>query len=47
MLTTLVFFGILFLAIGLIGEYLYRIYAEVTQRPLYFVSDSTYPRGRS
>lgn len=39
MLTMLVFFGILFLTIGLMGEYLYRIYAEVTRRPLYFLSD--------
>ncbi len=33
------FFGLLFLFLGLAGEYLYRIYAEVVRRPLYFVSE--------
>lgn len=32
------FFGLQFLMMGLVGEYLYRIYSEVTRRPLYFVS---------
>lgn len=33
-----VFFGLQFLMLGLVCEYLYRIYSEVTRRPLYFVS---------
>ena len=33
-----VFFGLQFLMMGLVGEYLYRIYSEVTARPLYFIS---------
>ncbi len=41
MLAISVFSGIQFLLTGLVGEYLYRIYAEVTRRPLYFVSDET------
>jgi len=36
------FFGLQFLMMGITGEYLYRIYAEVVRRPLYFVSDSTW-----
>ncbi len=36
-----VFFGLQFLMMGLVGEYLYRIYSEVTARPLYFVSQDT------
>jgi glycosyltransferase involved in cell wall biosynthesis len=35
------FFGLQFLLMGISGEYLYRIYSEVVQRPLYFVSDQT------
>lgn len=35
------FFGVQFLLLGIVGEYLYRIYAEVVRRPLYFVSDRT------
>jgi glycosyltransferase involved in cell wall biosynthesis len=38
MLVLTVFFGIQFLLMGLIGEYLYRIYLEAMQRPLYFVA---------
>src|ERR1041384_2154191 len=34
------FFGLQFLMMGIIGEYLYRIYAEVVRRPLYFGSAS-------
>jgi dolichol-phosphate mannosyltransferase len=41
MLTLLILFGVLFLMIGVIGEYLYRIYSEVVRRPLYFVSEKT------
>jgi dolichol-phosphate mannosyltransferase len=33
------FFGIQFLLMGLMGEYLYRIYTEVTRRPLFFISE--------
>jgi len=35
------FFGIQFLLMGLVGEYLYRIYSEVVRRPLYFISEKT------
>ena len=35
------FFGIQFLLLGVVGEYLYRIYAEVVRRPLYFISEHT------
>ena len=38
MLVLTVFFGIQFLLMGLVGEYLYRIYLEAVRRPLYFVS---------
>lgn len=38
MLGLTVFFGLQFLMMGLVGEYLYRIYSEVTARPLYFIS---------
>jgi dolichol-phosphate mannosyltransferase len=41
MLPMTLFFGLQFLMMGIVGEYLYRIYAEVVRRPLYFVSDST------
>ena len=40
MLVQALFFGIQFLLMGLVGEYLYRIYAEVVRRPLYFISDT-------
>jgi glycosyltransferase involved in cell wall biosynthesis len=39
MLTLSLFFGIQFLILGIMGEYLHRIYFEVTRRPLYFISD--------
>ena len=35
------FFGLQFFITGIVGEYLYRIYTEVTRRPLYFISDET------
>ena len=41
MLALTLFFGIQFLLMGVVGEYLYRIYSEVVGRPLYFVSDRT------
>ena len=39
MLVLSVFFGIQFLIMGLMGEYLYRIYTEVIRRPLFFISE--------
>jgi hypothetical protein len=41
MLAISFFFGVQFLLMGITGEYLYRIYAEVVGRPLYFVSEIT------
>jgi len=41
MLGLSVFFGLQFLMMGLVGEYLYRIYTEVAARPLYFISNET------
>jgi dolichol-phosphate mannosyltransferase len=41
MVALTVFFGLQFLMMGIVGEYLYRIYAEVVKRPLYFVSATT------
>ena len=45
MLALTVFFGLQFLMMGVVGEYLYRIYAEVVRRPLYFVSATTEARA--
>jgi glycosyltransferase involved in cell wall biosynthesis len=39
MLVLTVFFGLQFLLMGLIGEYLYRIYLEAMQRPLYVLAE--------
>jgi glycosyltransferase involved in cell wall biosynthesis len=44
MMALTMFFGVQFLLMGIVGEYLYRIYAEVVRRPLYFVSDTTAER---
>lgn len=41
MLGLSVFFGVQFSLMAIAGQYLYRIYAEVVRRPLYFVSDAT------
>jgi dolichol-phosphate mannosyltransferase len=41
MLALSLFFGLQFLLTGVMGEYLYRIYAESVRRPLYFVSEKT------
>jgi dolichol-phosphate mannosyltransferase len=41
MLALTTFFGLLFLILGVVGEYLHRIYLEVTQRPIYLVSART------
>jgi glycosyltransferase involved in cell wall biosynthesis len=40
MATMTLFFGILFLMLGIISEYLYRILLETKKRPLYFVAKS-------
>jgi len=40
MATNTFFFGLLFFFLGIVGEYLYRIYAEAVRRPLYFISDA-------
>ena len=41
MLPLTLFFGLQFLMMGIVGEYLYRIYSEVVRRPLYFISTTT------
>ena len=41
MFSLALFFGLQFLLMGIMGEYLYRIYSEVVRRPLYFISDKT------
>ena len=41
MLGLTLFAGIQFLMMGIVGEYLYRIYAEVVRRTLYFISSTT------
>jgi dolichol-phosphate mannosyltransferase len=35
------FFGIQFSLMGIMGEYLYRIYSEVVKRPLFIISEET------
>jgi dolichol-phosphate mannosyltransferase len=48
MLALFCLFGTQFLLMGLIGEYLYRIYTEVVGRPLYVISEATVlPEERS
>ena len=44
MLAVTLFFGLQFLMMGVVGEYLHRIYAEVVRRPLYFISATTEPQ---
>jgi dolichol-phosphate mannosyltransferase len=46
MLGLTLFSGLQFLMMGVVGEYLYRIYAEVVRRPLYFISSTTEAVGR-
>ena len=41
MLSIVFFFGLQFLLMGIMGEYLYRIYTESVRRPLYFLMDTT------
>ncbi|WP_425905839.1 glycosyltransferase family 2 protein [Nitrobacter sp. TKz-YC02] len=38
-----VLFGLLFMMVGMLAEYLYRIFIETKRRPLYFVSKRTKP----
>ncbi|MBF0291372.1 MAG: glycosyltransferase family 2 protein [Nitrospinae bacterium] len=38
MFVSVFFFGVQFFIMGIVGEYLYRIYMETTGRPLYFIS---------
>jgi glycosyltransferase involved in cell wall biosynthesis len=38
MVAMLAFFGLAFLMLGMMSEYLHRIYIEATRRPLYFIS---------
>ncbi|MFA5139639.1 MAG: glycosyltransferase family 2 protein [Elusimicrobiota bacterium] len=45
MLVVVFFFGVQFLLMGIMGEYLYRIYAESTERPLYFIMEQAGPDG--
>ena len=40
MLSMAFFFGLQFLLMGIMGEYLYRIYTESVRRPLYFLMDT-------
>lgn len=47
MLALSFFFAIQFLLMGIMGEYLYRIYSEVTRRPLFFVSEITSSESES
>jgi glycosyltransferase involved in cell wall biosynthesis len=45
MATMTLFFGVLFLMLGIISEYLYRILLESKQRPLYFIAQRAgFPR---
>mgnify|MGYP003815411765 CR=1 FL=1 len=46
MLAMTCFFGLQFLVLGIIGEYLQRIHSESLGRPLYFVSESTNAQRR-
>jgi hypothetical protein len=39
MATVMLFFGIQFVMMGLVTEYLYRIFSESTRRPLYFIQN--------
>jgi len=52
MATMTTFFGILFVMLGVIAEYLHRIFVEAKNRPLYFVAarigqmhEATEPHG--
>jgi hypothetical protein len=41
MFTLTMFFGIQFSLMGIMGEYIYRIYSGVLQRPLFILSEET------
>jgi dolichol-phosphate mannosyltransferase len=41
MLALVMFFGLQFMLLSLLGEYLFRIFSEVVDRPLFFVSEQT------
>lgn len=41
MLLMTIFFGVQFLLLGVLSQYLYRIFLEVVRRPLYFVTEKT------
>ncbi|HXZ14896.1 MAG TPA: hypothetical protein VEH77_02785, partial [Roseiarcus sp.] len=43
MATMTICFGMLFMMVGLIAEYLHRIFIETKNRPLYFIAASTAP----
>jgi glycosyltransferase involved in cell wall biosynthesis len=43
MVTVLFGFGLQFLILGVMGEYLHRIYSEAVRRPLFFISDQILP----
>jgi hypothetical protein len=40
MATMTICFGILFMMLGVIAEYLHRIFIEAKNRPLYFIAES-------
>ena len=45
MVTITFLFGLLFMLVGMVAEYLYRIFIETKGRPLYFVADQTQNSG--
>jgi glycosyltransferase involved in cell wall biosynthesis len=47
MATVTLFFGIQFVMMGLVTEYLYRIFSESTRRPLYFVRSEIEANSRA
>jgi hypothetical protein len=47
MVALLGLFGTSFFILGVLAEYLYRIYSEVMRRPLYLVADDTVKPGAS
>ncbi len=47
MATTTIFFGVLFMMVGMIAEYLYRIFIETKGRPLYFIAETAGAVNRS